>query len=63
MRLLDGGPVSAGAGAAAWALMELCHRNPAGQNALLSNGGVEKVRTLVVPSLIAWQPESFYICR
>ncbi len=43
VRLLDGGPVSAGAGAGAWALMELCHRNPEGQAALLAAGGVDKV--------------------
>lgn len=56
VRLLDGGPVSAGASAAAWALMEVCHRNPTGQNALLSTGGVEKVRACVSTSFIISHP-------
>lgn len=43
VKLLDGGPVSAGTAAAVWALMELCVRNEAGQHAVLDRGGLEKV--------------------
>ena len=46
VKLLDGGPVSAGTAAAMWALMELCVRNPGGQQALVQHGGLQKVRLL-----------------
>ncbi len=44
VKLLEGGPVSAGTAAAMWALMELCVRNPDGQQALEQHGGLQKVR-------------------
>ena len=44
VKVLDGGPVSAGTAASVWALMEICMRNPAGQEQLLEHDGLAKVR-------------------
>ena len=43
VKVLDGGPVSAGTAASVWALMEICMRNPAGQQELLQHEGLAKV--------------------
>ena len=43
VRVLDGGPVSAGTAASVWALMEICVKNPAGQQELLEHQGLAKV--------------------
>ena len=51
VRLLEGGPVSAGTAAAVWALMELCVRNPAGQQAVMLHGGLQQVCTLLGANL------------
>ncbi len=40
---LDGGPVSAGTAASVWALMEICVKNPEGQQQLLEHEGLAKV--------------------
>lgn len=47
IKLLDGGPVSAGTAAAMWTLMELCVRNPDGQQALMQHGGLQKVQRIL----------------
>ena len=44
VKVLDGGPVSAGTIASVWALMEICMKNPAGQQELLEHEGLAKVR-------------------
>lgn len=44
VKVLDGGPVSAGTIASVWALMEICMKNPAGQQELLQHEGLAKVR-------------------
>ena len=44
VKVLDGGPVSAGTIASVWALMEICMKNPAGQQELLKHEGLAKVR-------------------
>ena len=43
VKVLEGGPVSAGTAASVWALMEICMRNPAGQQQLLEHDGLAKV--------------------
>ena len=45
VKVLDGGPVSAGTAASVWALMEICMRNPAGQQELLQHEGLAKVHS------------------
>jgi hypothetical protein len=49
VRVLDGGPVSAGTAASVWALMEICMKNPAGQQELLEHQGLAKVHPLPEP--------------
>lgn len=46
VKVLDGGPVSAGTAASVWALMEICMKHPAAQQALLEHQGLEKVCAL-----------------
>ncbi len=43
VKVLDGGPVSAGTAASVWALMEICVKNPEGQQQLLEHEGLVKV--------------------
>ncbi len=45
VKLLEGGPVSAGTIASVWALMEICMKNPAGQQELLDHNGLAKVQS------------------
>lgn len=43
VKVLDGGSASAGTIASVWALMEICMKNPAGQQELLEHDGLAKV--------------------